>query len=94
MLIIFLKFKSTVRLFSSKPEAAAADSKVIDTAGQVNNYVVVTNAERIDVKSIELIILEGIICFIQIVKFIHCLYAKNQKKFKKRYQSTMNLNRS
>lgn len=80
-------------LFGSKPEAKIAENKNIDTAGQVNNNVVISNEEPIDIKSIELILLVGIICAIQICKFVHCLYAMNQRKMKKRYRSSLNLSK-
>lgn len=58
------------------------EHKTVDTTGNVNNNLVIGG--EVDVFSIEIVILLGIICAIKIIEFVYFLYNQKYKKIKKR----------
>lgn len=58
------------------------EHKTVDTTGNVNNNLVIGG--QVDVFSIEIIVLLGIICIIKTIELIYFLYSKNYHRMKKR----------
>lgn len=60
------------------------ESKVIESAGHVNNNVLIGKVTgEVDVYSIEIVILLGIICAIKIIEFIYFIYRRHYQNIKK-----------
>lgn len=60
-------------------------TKAIDTNGQVNNNVVIGKFDgEINVYSIEIVVLLGIICLIKIIEFVYFVYRRHYQNIKKR----------
>lgn len=63
----------------SKPE-----QKTVDTTGNVNNNVVIGRVSgEVDVYSVEIVILLGIICAIKLIEFIYFIYQRHYHKIKR-----------
>lgn len=62
------------------------EKKTIDSTGSVNNNVVVNG--EVDVNSMEVIILLGVICAIKIFEFIYFLYRRHYRNIKRRMAPT------
>lgn len=60
----------------------STEKKTVDSTGTVNNNVVVNG--EVDVTSLEIVILLGIICAIKIMEFIYFIYKRNYHNIKKR----------
>lgn len=61
------------------------ESKVIDSNGQVNNNIVLT--ESVDIKNLEIVVLLYIICIVKFLEFIVFVYKCHQKHIKKKYRN-------
>lgn len=60
-----------------------SEEKTVDATGNVNNNVVIGG--RVDIYSLDIIILLGIICILKIIEFVYFIYNKHYKKMKKRF---------
>lgn len=58
------------------------EHKTVDTTGNVNNNVVIGG--QVDVFSIEVVVLLGIICIIKMIELIYFVYSKIYHRMKKR----------
>lgn len=58
------------------------EEKTVDATGNVNNNVVIGGP--VDVYSLDIVILLGIICFLKITEFIYFIYTKHYRNMKKR----------
>lgn len=67
---------------------SSSEKKTVDSTGTINNNVVVNG--EVDVTSLEIIILLGIICAIKIMEFIYFIYRRHYQNVKKRV-STQNV---
>lgn len=65
--------------------STSSEKKTVDSTGTVNNNVVVNG--EVDVSSLEIIILLGIICAIKILEFIYFVYGRHYHNIKKRVTS-------
>lgn len=65
-------------LFSSKSE-----DKTVESTGTVNNNVVIGG--QVDVFSIEIVVLLGIICALKVIEFIYFIYNRYYRRMKKRF---------
>lgn len=61
-------------LFSSKSE-----DKTIDSAGEVNNNIVVGGGMEL-----EIVIILSIMCFLKIVEFVYFVYIRHYRRMKRR----------
>lgn len=61
------------------------ETKAIDSNGQVNNNVVIGKISgEVDVYSIEIVVMLGIICAIKLLEFIYFVYQRHYQKIKRR----------
>lgn len=67
---------------------SSSEKKTVDSTGTINNNVVVNG--EVDVTSLEIVILLGIICAIKIMEFIYFIYKRHYQNVKKRV-STQNV---
>lgn len=65
-------------LFTSKSE-----KKTVDSTGTVNNNVVIGG--EVDVFSVEIVVLLGIICIIKMIEFIYFIYNRHYRRMKKHF---------
>lgn len=70
------------------PSVETTQKKTTDNSGTVNNNVVVSG-EPVDIFSIELIILVGILVILRIIEFAYFMYRCNQRRLKKKYTSSV-----
>lgn len=59
------------------------NTKAIDQTSTVNNNVSVNG--EVDVYSIEIVVLLGIICALKIIEFIYFIYQRHYRNVKKRW---------
>lgn len=63
-------------------ESKQEEHKTIDATGNVNNNVVIGG--QVDVFSLEIVVLLGIICVIKLIEIVYFLYSKCYQRMKKR----------
>ena len=62
------------------------EEKTVDANGAINNIIMEQNEKPIDVYSVELVALLGILVLLRSIEFFYFIYRNHQKKLKK-YQN-------
>lgn len=71
--------------------SSKSESKTIDSNGAVNNNIVLQEDQSINIHSIELLILLGILVILRTIEFGYFICRIHQRKLKKKYTSRANL---
>lgn len=71
--------------FEKMGSGQSNEKKTADNAGTVNNNLILSADERIDVYSTELVLLIAVLVILRIIEFTYFVYRTHKKNLKKKY---------